>query len=459
MPLTLLQYNRMLKAKVASHPELQAQWVAAELIDVRIGTHAYMDLIEKDASGATVARMRATIWRGQLIPILSKFRAATGRDLGNGLKVLVRGSAGFHESYGLSFNIIDIDPSYTLGDIERLRREILDTLRREGVLSLNKELQMPPVVQKIAVISAAGAAGYGDFMNQLSSNPLEAIYYPVLFQATVQGERTASSVIDALQRIEMSIDAWDCVVIIRGGGASADLEGFDNLNLARAVATYPLPIIVGIGHERDRTVLDEIAHTRVKTPTAAAEFIVNLTAIFWARMEELMRIVTTTAQQTIMGSREQLSQLETRLHTGAMARTAQARSRLDAITALLPAITQKVIADRTNSLNTMSRLLTSNADSLISRQRQKLDFIAATMAHAAPAAITQASEKLRRLADMAHLLSPAHTLERGYTLTLHNGKAVTNAAMLNEGDEITTLFNKGKITATINTLSSEVEDK
>lgn len=447
MPLTLLQYNRLLRARIASHPELQSQWVAAELIDVRIGTHAYMDLIEKDASGATVARMRATIWRGQLLPILAKFRAATGRDIANGMKVLIRGSAGFHESYGLSFNIIDIDPSYTLGDIERLRREIIDALRKEGVLNLNKELPMPPVVQKIAVISAAGAAGYGDFINQLTHNTEHAVYYPVLFQATVQGDRTAPSVIDALRRIEMSIDAWDCVVIIRGGGATTDLEGFDNLELARAVATYPLPVIVGIGHERDRTVLDEIAHTRVKTPTAAAEFIIGLTSSFRSRMEELMRAVITIATQTIAGCREQLSQLETRIHTGAGQRTAEARSRLDAITALLPAIAAKTITDRNHTLLTYSQAIKSASDSMLGRQRQMLDFIQTSVRQAADTRLREADIRIRRLQELTSLLSPEHTLARGYSLTTINGKAVRSAVDVAPGSTIVTRLANGQLTS------------
>lgn len=449
MPLSLLQYNRLLRQKIATHPELQAQWVMAELIDVRIGTHAYMDLIEKDATGATVARMRANIWRGQLMPILAKFRAATGRELGNGLKVLVRGTAGFHENYGLSFNIIDIDPSYTLGDIERLRREILSQLQREGVLALNKELQMPPVVQKIAVISAAGAAGYGDFMNQLLHNPLGAVYYPILFNATVQGDRTALTVIEALQRIEMSIDAWDCVVIIRGGGASADLEGFDNLQLARAVATFPLPIIVGIGHERDRTVLDEIAHTRVKTPTAAAEFIVSLSSAFLANLDQMMRTIITTTTQTITGSREQLSQIETRIHTSALARTSQARARLDSLAALLPALSDKIIATRRQSLNALTQALSVGTGALIARQRQRLDFIATSTAQLAQICLNRASDKLSKLESMATLLSPRHTLNRGYSLTLKNGKAVHSPADLKAGDTITTLLASGEIKSTV----------
>lgn len=445
MPLTLLQYNKLLRSRLAMHPELQAQWVVAELIDVRIGTHAYMDLIEKDASGATVARMRATIWRTQLAGVLNKFRMATGKLPSNGMKVLVRGSAGFHESYGLSFNIIDIDPSYTLGDMERVRREILEALRKEGLLTLNKKLELPPVVQRIAVVSAAGAAGYGDFMNQLTNNSAGVVFYPVLFEALMQGERTAASVIDALQRIEMSVDVWDCVVIIRGGGATTDLEGFDNLALARTVAMYTLPVIVGIGHERDRTVLDEIAHTRVKTPTAAAEFIVGRATTYWSRIEELLHSVVMMSQEAIAGSREQLSQLETRLHTNAQARIAQARLLLQDIASKIPAYAGNRIDEGLHKLELLARAVSTASELSIGRERQRLDYTSAIMKQRAEMKIREASERLGRLSDMARVLSPQHTLERGYSLTSFQGKAVRNPSSLPVGAEIITTLAEGRI--------------
>ncbi|MDE6669330.1 MAG: exodeoxyribonuclease VII large subunit, partial [Muribaculaceae bacterium] len=274
--LTLTQLTQVIGNSVRLNPSLQGAWVTAELSDVRVnGGHCYMELIEKNSVGSTVAKLRATVWANQFRMIQTKFAAATGRQIGSGIKVLLYGSTTHHSVYGLSFSVTDIDPAYTLGDMERLRREILERLHYEGILERNKQLSMPWAPQRIAVISAAGAAGYGDFLNQLGANQEGFVFYPFLFGAVMQGNRTASSVIEALELIEHTVDLWDCVVIIRGGGATTDLNGFDNYELARRVALCPLPVVVGIGHERDRTVLDEIAHTRCKTPTAVAAYLVD----------------------------------------------------------------------------------------------------------------------------------------------------------------------------------------
>jgi exodeoxyribonuclease VII large subunit len=319
-PITLRQLAQELGNAIRFNPNLTARWVVAELSDFSIRGHAYMELIEKDDEGLTVARLRANIWRSNLAHVAPKFERATGQTLKSGLKVMVYGSVAYHEQYGVSFNIVDIDPSYTLGDMERIRREIIQTLTREGVINLNKEQEMSLAPQRIAVISAAGAAGYGDFVNQLQSNTQGFKFYCHLFEAVMHGERTAASVIDALQRIEMTIDLWDCVVIIRGGGSTSDLNGFDNLELARTVATFSLPIIVGIGHERDRTVLDDIAHTRVKTPTAAAEWLINSAQQLLDRVTSLARQVADEARVQYSEALKQVSYIEVSLSALALQR-------------------------------------------------------------------------------------------------------------------------------------------
>ncbi len=427
-PLTLREYNLLLRNSIASHPELQYRWVTAELSDFAVRGHCYMELIEKDECGNTVAKMRANIWSNRFYALAAKFRQATGRDLQGGLKVMLQGTASFHEQYGISFNVVDIDPSYTLGDLERLRREILMRLNAEGVLNRNKEQAMPPVPQRIAVISAPGAAGYGDFLNQLLGNAYGVVFYPVLFEAVMQGDRTAATVCAALERIEMSIDAWDCVVIIRGGGATTDLNGFDNLELARAVATFPIPVIVGIGHERDRTVLDEIAHTRVKTPTAAAEWLLKRALDTWERLESLMRTVATTATALVAGNKQQLSQMETLMHSAAQGGLARASARLSAIASLLPSLADKRIALANSALDFTAQQLRAAADSRLLQENQRLD----------------------RLKQLSEVLSPTHTLRRGYSLTLHNGSVVKNAADLPPGTTFTTRFADGDVTATAN---------
>lgn len=448
--LTLSQLNATVSAVVASSPALRNRWVAAELSDVNMRGHCYMELIEKDNAGRTVARMRATIWQSQLYRILAKFRAATGRELQGGLKVMLLGTVNFHPQYGISFNVSDIDPAYTLGDLERLRREILMQLQREGVLENNKMLQMPAAPQRIAVISAEGAAGYGDFMNQLVNNPYKIVFYPVLFRAVMQGERTAESVMAALERIEMSLDVWDCVVIIRGGGSTTDLNGFDNLELARRVATFPLPVIVGIGHERDRTVLDEIANTRVKTPTAAAEYLVGAATAVWQRLETLMQSIAVTANAMVSGCREQLSQLETRIQAAARMGMAEADRRLASISALLPALAHGSVERARQRLLGIASMLPQSAGNRLGMERQRLDFLRQQIQVSAERHMERERNLLDRLQQLVGALSPESTLHRGYTLTTTaTGKIVTDSSQLAAGDVMVSRFAHGSARSTV----------
>ena len=274
-PITLRQLATLV-AKQLQNPLLQNRWVTADLSDVGVkGGHCYLELIEKDDAGATVARIRGMIWANNYSRISANFQAVTGGKIQSGIKVMLCVSVNYHAQYGMSVVINDINPEFTLGDMERRRREILARLKAEGVDNMNKSLAIStPVPQRIAVISSDSAAGYGDFMNQLNNNPRGYKFYTCLFRATMQGRDTSPTIIAALMRIAEHIDLFDCVVIIRGGGATGDLNSFDDYDLANNVAQFPLPIITGIGHERDNTVLDYISWFRVKTPTAAAEWLI-----------------------------------------------------------------------------------------------------------------------------------------------------------------------------------------
>ena len=276
-PLSLLELNSLVRRSITSClPD--EYWVQAELSDVRVNYsgHCYLEFVQKDATGnALLAKARGIIWANVFTRLRSYFERETGQAFVSGLKVLVKVTVDFHELYGYSLTVVNIDPTYTLGDMVRRRKEILRQLDEEGILTLNKELELPVLTQRIAVISSATAAGYGDFCNQLLHNSFGFVFYPRLFQAIMQGEQVEQSIIQALDCINATRDNWDVVVIIRGGGATSDLSGFDTYDLAANCAQFPLPIITGIGHERDDTVLDMISHTRVKTPTAAAEFLIN----------------------------------------------------------------------------------------------------------------------------------------------------------------------------------------
>ena len=275
--LSLLELNSLVRRSLEQClPD--EYWIQAELSDVRSNTtgHCYLEFVQKDPrSNNLVAKARGMIWNNIYRLLKPYFEESTGQLFTSGIKVLVKVTVQFHELYGYSLTVLDIDPAYTLGDMARRRREILLQLEEEGVLTLNKELEMPVLPQRVAVISSATAAGYGDFCHQLQHNPGGFYFYTELFPALMQGNQVEESVLAALDRINARINEFDVVVIIRGGGATSDLSGFDTYLLAAACAQFPLPIITGIGHERDDTVLDSVAHTRVKTPTAAAAFLIG----------------------------------------------------------------------------------------------------------------------------------------------------------------------------------------
>ena len=258
-------------------------WVEAELSECRESRgHCYMELVQKDEQTATpIAKASARCWASKWMLIRPGFERTTGQRLHAGMKVLLKVYAQFHEAYGFSWIVTDIDPTYTLGDMARKRQEIIRQLKQEGVFDLQRELRLPLFCQRIAVISSETAAGYGDFCNQLADNPYGFRFETRLFPAIMQGDGVEQSIIDALEKIfQMQTEngdssQFDCVVIIRGGGATSDMSGFDTLALAEKVATFPIPIITGIGHDRDESILDMVSHTRVKTPTAAAAFLID----------------------------------------------------------------------------------------------------------------------------------------------------------------------------------------
>lgn len=432
--LTLAQYQRMVGNTIRMNPDLQGAWVMAELSDVRVsGGHCYMELLEKDMSGGTRAKMRAVIWRSSFEPLRRKFLAATGRDIQSGLKILVYGSAAYHEIYGFSFVISDIDPSYTLGDMERIRREILERLVKEGIVNMNRNLPVPVTPQRIAVVSAEGAAGYGDFMNQLASGRQGYVVYPMLFPAVMQGDRTVPTVMDALDWVENFRQCFDCVVIIRGGGATTDLNSFDNYELAARVCRFPLPVIVGIGHERDRTVLDELACVRCKTPTACAAWILEQLDNSYGRVIEDCTRICRYVSEAMRGEQLRLGQTEGALPGIVSRRTMRARM----------------------DLQNMASGISSVLQGKTSAGRMRVELLANRMANAAAAAIRNGKTQTERLESMLRVLSPENTLKRGYSITRVNGHAVGSADRLTPGDVIETTLLRGSLTSIVSKIDTK----
>ncbi|MCH5307110.1 MAG: exodeoxyribonuclease VII large subunit [Prevotella sp.] len=378
-------------------------WVEAELSECRErGGHCYMELVEKDEQTNTpVARASAKCWRGTWQLVQPTFERATGQPLRAGLKVLLKVYAQFHEAFGFSWIVTDIDPNYTIGDMVRRRQEIIQQLKQEGIFDLQRELHIPFFAQRIAVISAEGAAGYGDFVRQLEDNDYGLRFQITLFPAIMQGEQVEASVICALNKIYERADDFDVVCILRGGGASADLSGFDTLALAENVAQFPLPIITGIGHERDESILDMISHTRVKTPTAAAALLVDHLKRILERIEQAETSIKNYLTEHIHYQQQRLSQWATLIPTLALRTTNEQRHRIEMLANRLP----------------------------VALERR----------------LTHQKHHLENIGIQLKGFDPQIQLSRGYSITLHNGRAVRNADELKAGDEIITRVEKGTL--------------
>lgn len=399
--LTLYELNRLVH-EVVEEDLPHTYWVEAELSEAReVRSHCYMELVQYDVmsqlSGSTgrtpIAHASAKCWQNRWSQIRPRFEQVTGQPLHAGMKVLLSVSANFHEAYGFSWIVSDIDPTYTIGDMARKRQEIIRTLHEEGIFDLQRELTLSPFARRIAVISSENAAGYGDFCNQLADNEYGFSFVTQLFPAIMQGEQVEESIIKALERVYSLSPSpspkgegdweWDAVVIIRGGGATADLSGFDTLALAENVAQFPLPVITGIGHERDESIIDMVSHTRVKTPTAAAAFLID-------------NLATTLSA---------IDNLQTRAVNSVKDRISTAMAQLSLFSSQLPSL----------------------AKYCIQRKRHRLEL----------------------LAQRTLSLDPTQLLRRGYSITLKNGHIVRDASMLQPGDEIETILENGKIQSII----------
>ena len=445
---TLSAFSRFVAQAMSREPVLMGAWVVAEISDMaERGGHCYMTLIEKDASGTTIARMRANIWANRYLHIKNKFLYATQRELTNGMKVMFYGGANYHPNYGLSFNIGDIEPSFTMGDLERIRREILAALQREGILNRNRSLTFSDPPRKIAIISSATAAGYGDFMNQLQHNSAGVEFNTLLFPAIMQGDRTAQSVMAALDLVEQtsSIMPWDCVVIIRGGGATTDMNGFDDLNLARRVATFPIPVIVGIGHERDRCVLDEIACVRCKTPTAVAAWLSDTAGMAWQRVCDLTSRIASFATERLKGEHIRLQSIETMIPSLADARIRNARIRLQSLSALIPSAAREATSKEKIRLEGITTTLRMASRMRIQKEYPLLESTAESVRTAAISMLEKEKTRIDSLCRLTEVLSPTSTLKRGYSITRVNGKAVTDPKTVKPGDIIETQTAQGLI--------------
>ena len=419
---TLLELNLLVREVIECEMPNE-YWVEAELSECRESHgHCFLELIQKDERSATpVAKASARCWASKWMIIRPYFERTTGQQLHAGMKVLLKVKAQFHEAYGFSWMVTDIDPTYTLGDMARKRQEIISQLKAEGVFDLQKELRLPLFCQHIAVISSETAAGYGDFCNQLADNPYGFQFQTQLFPAIMQGEEIEQSIINALNRIYNC--QFDCVVIIRGGGATSDMSGFDTLALAENVANFPLPIITGIGHDRDECILDMVSHTRVKTPTAAAAFLIDHLKQVTDAINDAQDRLTHYAQQKLSTLNTQLSMIAETLPRIFSTVKTRHEARLDTIATSLANLAQQRILHSKFSILDLEKSLPI----LLNRR------------------LMAEKHRLQLFEEKARSLDPTLLLKRGYSITLHNGKAVRHVKELQDGDTIETRLANGSV--------------
>jgi len=378
-------------------------WIRAEISELREnpGGHCYLELIEKDIDSDTLlAKTKATIWASTYRMLKPYFETTTGQTLRAGLKVLVSVSVEFHSVYGFSLNLRDIDPAFTIGEMAARRLQIIKQLEADGVVDMNKQLHMPALVQRLAVISSPTAAGYGDFCDQLKNDTSHFAFNIRLFPAIMQGDQAEGSIIAALEKIYLNIELFDAVVIIRGGGATTDLACFDSYDLALNCAQFPLPVIAGIGHQRDYTILDMVAHTSLKTPTAVAEFLI-------ANLQE--------AENAAMD-------LFSDIRSFIKNRIEQELRKADQAKMRIKQTLRSWVVQRTHVLDRQKSRLQSTVRMHLLKQHTKLLLLEKNI------------EK--------H--SPVFLLKYGYTITTLNGKRITSAGQVKAGDKIRTFVHDGE---------------
>lgn len=400
--ITLLELNKRI-AEVVNTTFDDFVWVVAEISEIHSAAngHCYLELIEKSKRGGSIAaKARATIWANRWWLIKEAFESVTGNQLKAGIKVLFQVQVQMHEAFGLSLNIVDIDPNYTLGEIAQRRLEIIRRLEQEGIMEMNKELPMPIIPQRIAIISAENAAGYGDFCHQLDNNEFGIKFYSHLFPAVMQGSNTEKSIISALDKVFKYSDLFDVVVIIRGGGGTADLNSFDSYDIAVNIANFPIPVIVGIGHERDNTVIDLVAHTSVKTPTAAAEFLIGKVSEEYSAMELL---------------KESLVNIATRRIETEKLRQERAKS--------------VIVKNHARLIEQQNHLsLASERIKLFTKQRLERD-----------------RQKHLLISNTINLCKPDNMLKKGFSIVRGNGKVIKDANKVSIGTILEIETSNGKI--------------
>lgn len=429
-------------------------WIRAEIAEFKVNAfsgHCYLELVEKDDLSNTIkARMRGNIWANSFKMLKLFFENSTGMALGAGLKVLIRGTIEYHETFGISFNIRDIDPAYTVGELAIKIQQTIDLLTKDGVIDMNKELEMPLIPKSIALITSQNAAGYQDFTNQLGSNKGNYKFSIKLFEAVMQGDKAPDSIMLALNQIFDYLDYFDAVIILRGGGAVLDLSCFNDYNLCYMAAQFPIPIITAIGHDKDESVLDIIANTKLKTPTAAAEYILAQFSEFEANLAQISENIFDIIHNKINSEKNHLTLLSSNLKPLVNRKIEQNRFHLIQQFQHITASTKQVLGANTSDIKRIGQTLKKASNRYITQHKANLEENIHTLKYSTEQFLSEAQKILDNTQLKIDYQNPTRILEKGYSITTKNGKLVRSTKDLSKGDTIETLFKDGKKSSSVN---------
>jgi exodeoxyribonuclease VII large subunit len=426
--LSLFELTSLIKTELEKNLE-PSYWVVAEISDLKVNAkgHCYMELVEKEGSFVST-KIRANIWAYTYRNLSGWFEAITHTTLQPGIKILLNATVQYHELYGMSLNIKDIDPNFTLGERARKRQEVIQQLKDEGIFDMNREIPLPLVPQRIAIISSETAAGYGDFMSQIGDNGRTFKFHTKLFPSLMQGDKAPKEIIAALLNINSQISAFDLIVIIRGGGSQIDLDCFDDFELTSHIAQFPIPIITGIGHERDETISDLVANTRLKTPTAVAEFLISGLERFDERLNEMAYRLEKSGQQQLQYAQHEIVNTVHDLQTA----------------------TKRLIYNAEKEIDNKGLILKYSIHDFFKSEKRKVDNFETPLHKARNQRLIEADKRLTNLEKQLELLHPDSVLKRGFTMTLLKGKMIPLNMEFKGGEEIETITAQQKIVSTVN---------
>ncbi|MBQ7735519.1 MAG: exodeoxyribonuclease VII large subunit [Bacteroidales bacterium] len=420
-------------------------YIKAEMVKLNLYArtgHCYPELVEKDGQRVK-AQMRAVIWADQYDRINQRFIQITGEPMKDGITILCLATIQYSPQYGLALHIQDIEPTFTLGEMARIRLETIARLKKEGVFDANKRTKMPLLPKRVAVISIETSKGYSDFTITLNGNAAGYRFETTLFPSLLQGEKAIGTMLEQLDRIEQRKDDFDCVAIIRGGGGDVGLGCYDNYELARRVATFPLPILSGIGHSTNETITESVSYANKITPTEVAYFLIGKFTDFENKVVEYQNFITTQTLAILQEAKERTAQYESRLQIVGSRMLSRETSRLHELQNLLQLSGRKLLDTHRQLLSDATITVRDFARDTVGSGQSQLELLQSKMRLYAKQHLENRRTELSHYSEKLELLAPANILRRGFSITRHNGKAVSNATDLRPGDTVETTFMEG----------------